>query len=179
MAANLVTLNDFKLYSLIEHTDDDSHLAALLEKAEGEICASIGAPPSATTQIDKLNGDGTRTLILSKMPIIAITSVENVPGGVSLDLDDVEIDESGIMYRVDGSTWPCGFRNWKITYTYGYTSGTVPPDVKTAIYQLGRSWYESPDRGVSQVRQGDTSMSFTEFPADVQRVIRRHRHAVV
>lgn len=104
----------------------------------------------------KLSGDGSKQLILPQYPILVvddIPSVQVILNGVSLTLDNLDVDaEAGIIYRKNGA-WSNGHRNIDITFSAGYKtptnedSGTedattVPEDLQMVVIRLAARIYE-------------------------------------
>jgi len=101
-----------------------------LKRATGRFRGEVGHPVShvADEQI-KLNGSGTRTLLLPAAPVTGTPTIA-VNGE---DITDFQLDaESGIVRRT-GKVWPDGLGNVEVTYSHGYRE--TPEDVQDAVLE--------------------------------------------
>lgn len=134
--------------------------------------------------VERLQGSGTRRLVLSRTPVVSITSV--VIDGETIDASEYEIEDAaaGVLYRESG--WPridavvvgsiardaiagTAKRDVVVTYTGGYvlpndSPGTrdLPQDVEAACILTVVSMYRGRgrDRAVASKGTGDASVSY-------------------
>ena len=82
---------------------------------------------------------GRRTLILSRRPVTAITSI--VEAGVTLTADDYELDAAaGMIDRLSGDCVTC-WASGRTTVVYVAGWATVPDDLKLAATKLAQTYY--------------------------------------
>lgn len=135
-------LADAKLYLRIDGTEDDVELQATIDSAEATIAERVG-PLTASSITERVDSDG-ETLVLSTFPVLAITSVEAVGNGESIDPDDLYVDEeAGILSYADGVTAFRG-RRYLVSYQAGFDQ--LPADLRNGVKELVRHrWL--PQRG--------------------------------
>ena len=93
--ADLITSAEFKTYAQIDHTDDDTLIAALITDVTADIEALTKLDFAQSVMVDHLNG-GSDRLIVKKPPILLVDSIIDTiglsnavdNGGFSGDLDD-------------------------------------------------------------------------------------------
>lgn len=184
LAANALTTLDTLRAEL--GLDEDVSKDALLERWINEASAALerhcGRKFQKASVTEKLKGTGTRELLLSRTPIVSITSVtldEDV-----LDADDYEIEDAevGILSRSNG--WPAdeercigiawtpipgtGERNIAVAYVGGYVlpndagTCTLPPDLERACIETVKSMSAAQlrDPAVSSEQLGDYSVTY-------------------
>jgi hypothetical protein len=120
-----------------------------------------------TTHTDEYHdGDSTGTLMLDWPKVTSITAASTRSDTTWTDLDATElgqlqVSDTGIVYW-DGSYWPRGTRNLKLTYTAGYTA--VPTAVKRAALLIAAT--ELPTSNVTFTAEsyegGGMQVSFAE-----------------
>jgi hypothetical protein len=59
--------------------------------------------------------------------------------------DDFDVDEETGLIELPGGTFSKGRKNILIGYTAGYSSATMPEDLKTAVKIIVKDWYEKRD----------------------------------
>jgi hypothetical protein len=92
------------------------------------------------TETIALDGSGTDVLLLPERPATSVTSVS--VGGTAIS-DYALQEQRAVLYRggtaADAqTTWPDGRMNVSVTYTHGYTSTTLPRDLKMVALQLAQ-----------------------------------------
>lgn len=103
-----------------------------------DVCAVDFVPTVHTDEYH--SGDSGRWLML-KWPLVTAISAASTRSDTTWtaltadELADVQIDPdgAGLIYR-EGSYWPAGVRNIKLTYTAGHT--TVPDAIKDAALKI-------------------------------------------
>ncbi len=96
--------------------------------------------------------------------------------GATLEQDD---DKGKVWFTNGGYFWR-GNKNWKITYTYGYTRESVPADLKKACIELVTRDKKKFDDGLLGVKSKsfvDQSITynFDEIPKPILRVISKYK----
>lgn len=154
----LVTAANYKTRAGIAGTTYDGIIALLIPEAEAKVASFCDRiiEDVGSDLTEYYDGTGTNTLTLKAYPITAWTSISYLSSVASsvasytayatdeyyyvADTGKV-IRYSGIDYAFLDSpnediVWPCGPANIKVVYRGGYTTSTVPGDMKEAIYDL-------------------------------------------
>jgi len=138
----LVTLLQAKDYMKVEHTEEDTLIEDLINRATYylEQRKYQRALKQRTFTDELYNGMGTKELRLSTFPVKSVSSVSYVDdGGNETTIDDYRIDEKrGILFRHGG--WLDGVSNYKITWVGGYDP--IPYWLEQECLQLVSDWYE-------------------------------------
>ncbi|MDX1388946.1 MAG: hypothetical protein R3344_07130 [Acidobacteriota bacterium] len=191
----LTTRANVKTAFDIGGTDDDDRIDLLLGAVTDwakEFCRREFF--NATyTEYKHAKGAYATGLLLDEFPVSSVTTVH-----VSTDLprvydsttlltadEDYLVDEAaGILYRVDGSTFPQDIRSVKVVYVAGYS--TVPGDLERAAIELigvklfkgkGKMYHLTTEQRVGEgMVQG---IRFDDAPDDCLRVFERYRAHLV
>lgn len=138
----------------------------LLDAVNSAVCRFCGIQFTNTSQSQQtfteyLNGNGSNTIRVANIPVVAITSITVYKADGSSEVLDsttyrVNLNTGTIARTVDGSNiyvytdnaeyapdvnigdalpFPEGFQNIKVIYTGGYTSTNTPPDLRNAVYR--------------------------------------------
>ena len=121
-----VTLTEAKAHLNIStsSTADDTELAAFIDVAQALVEAEVG-PLAATTCTDSFDG-GTDLLLLTRGPVVSVTSVK-VAGSTA---SSTSYDVAGQYLRSSAGPFGGGLGEVVVTYSAGHTSA--------AHLQLGR-----------------------------------------
>lgn len=162
--ADLISLADMKTYLSIATADTtkDSLLAALIADVSAAIRKYCRREFSLQTSVETFDG-GVDALLLSSLPVVSITTIEDREDGTKLctplygEVDSVppllRLDgEAGILRRTDGK-WGAGYQRWKLTYSSDVSS--VPADVALACKMVVADQYFRPDRTIASESFGD------------------------
>lgn len=162
---SLVTLAKYKEYLNITDANKDTQINDLASAVEKRVLDYLNRNlESATYQNELYNGNGYNWLILDNFPITAITSISVYDGyynnaevwttlvlGTNYERKLIE-DEK---VTLDGYTFVKNTKNYKVTYTAGYT--TIPSSIQNACKELLKiTWDNSP---LNQNRLGFTTVS--------------------
>jgi uncharacterized phiE125 gp8 family phage protein len=132
---DLVTLAQVKEHLEIVNADQDSYLSTLIERVTGLVEGSTRRKLKSRTYTDELyDGSGTAVLRLKEWPVTSITAISFLDSQTSTtwtsqSLTYAVIDketERSIVFR-DGTPFPRGFQNVKLTFVAGYS--TVPAEL--------------------------------------------------
>lgn len=128
---------------------------------------------------------GGRELFLPYKPVVTITSIAagyyQTTGWVDTYLYDtseyIRDDERGILYAVEGITWPYGKHNLRVQYEAGYT--TIPADLKGAMLQWASIEYRRAsgarlDQTAQTNETGSDAYTFGTVPASADAVLGRY-----
>lgn len=133
------------------------------------------------------NGDGGRDLFLKQYPVTALTRVANYDPYTDSEYEYtentdfiVEDAEGGILHRKSG--WNKGTKNFRVSYTAGYTADNLPDDLKTACAMLcGRKFTQKGTDGVKSLRISDYAVTFSEqdISPEVDEILSNYRNMSV
>lgn len=180
-------------------TSQDALLTSLIDQASDAIVTFCGRPFAKESYRETLPGYGTNRLILSRTPVVEITSVM-ADGEVITDylLEDAE---AGILYRKRGWQWapalnwgiiphPVGGNenlNFTVEYIAGYVlpgdagTRTLPHDIERACIDTVKAWYSAKERdpAITEERLGDYQVSYAQgLPAPVAQLLTSWRRVV-
>jgi hypothetical protein len=194
--APLTTIARVKSFLGITSTAEDSFLTDLIAIATNTIQNYVGRTFSLETITENLPGTGTAKLVLSKYPIVSITSITDETGLIDASGYEISDKMAGTVYRKDGIfffkgqvTGLLGFNNEKeaannITAVYQAGYSSVPLDVEMAAISYVRSMYLGRSRdntvssesvsGVYSVTYGSNALS-----ADVVSTLGRYMNYAV
>lgn len=178
--ANFATLSQVKTFLGITSSAEDALITTMLDRTTKLIQNYVGRDLVQTTYTDvKYDGDGCKDLLLINYPIITLTSVyddyDRIFGADSLLVEDDgtndgdyiiikkgEVDNPGIIRRIDGACWIEGDQNIKISYVGGYA--TIPTDLVQAQIDWLSFIYRNKDMrlGIASYRLGDFSVNFKD-----------------
>lgn len=166
----IITASDYKTYKGISASTYDAQLAvvipAIQELAE-DYCDRLFDSASRT---EKHNGTDFPVLVLRNTPVTTLTSISIIAAdgtSTTVDADTYTFDANSGVVKFQpasyaavttndwgtvecGDTWKpsprfeAGHQNVSVVYTGGYTSGTMPANLKFSMYQavdiaLGRA----------------------------------------
>ena len=143
----------------------ESQAVAVVQRETGRY---FGA---AVAHTDVVVGDGTGTLRLQERPS-AITSVEerrragDAWTAIAEGADDgfelrtlADVPTPSMLLRKNGRTWKRGYE-YRVVYTFGYTPGAEPGDIRLAVKQVVSLLYNERGReGLRGESIGDYSYS--------------------
>ena len=152
--------------------DDASHDAALeplIDQASATIVAFIGQPLARQTYRETVwSRTATDSLILSRFPVVSVTSVE--VDGVAIDADDFRVElATAIVHRRSptrcGPFWPAG--ETVIEYAAGYELPTdLPADMqRAAILMLRQAHFVGSRDPLLRSEETDGVATFSYFAA--------------
>lgn len=145
------TLSNVKTYLDIDGSGYDSILTSFCESADASIKAYLHRDLEEAEYTEYYDGTGTSVLIFRKMPV---TSTDNITSISYWDGDSYEALDSNDYSRMlilpeqhgvylEGYTFIKGKLNYKVVYTAGYTSDTMPEDIKRAFRELVLLMYDN------------------------------------
>ena len=110
----------------VDAADLDDMIESFLQTASGYIERHVARTFDAHTIIETYDGNGRRMITLRNFPVAELIHV--VVNGQVLDPDKYRLmgvagytrDNSGIIERIDGGTFPTGWNNIEVKYTWGY-----------------------------------------------------------
>lgn len=101
--------------------------------------------------------------------------------------EDAETDfevyaERGQLYRAGG--WPKGYRNIHSYYTAGYSSTTMPDDLKLAVMMLVKYFWDRRDQdtaGISRFSMAEVSAAFEDgpMPKEIAQILNKRAKVLI
>jgi uncharacterized phiE125 gp8 family phage protein len=150
VTTELVSLADAKSHLRIDSSDEDTLLTALvaqcIRRIENYCSVSIGAQ----TRIWTYDSDGDEEEI-PYGPITSITSAKLLTDATTVPVT-YDTYEEGDYWCTDGEDFktfePFATGRWKLEYVCGYTSATLPADLKLAIlHEIAYRYENRGDKG--------------------------------
>lgn len=163
---SLVLLADVKTHLNITGTTYDPELQTMIDAAESAIAQMLNCGSTLATQAITQRAAGrTRTLVLTRGPVVSVTSVTGSLSG-ALTLSDLDIDlEHGLIYYPPLQALAFLDPYYTVVYQAGYTSLT--PDLVLAVKELVRHFWASQRGGASRPGQGGGGGDAASFAAQV------------
>ncbi|KKW11522.1 MAG: hypothetical protein UY48_C0017G0015 [Candidatus Gottesmanbacteria bacterium GW2011_GWB1_49_7] len=172
----LITLADFKTDYNLDATQD-AQITRLITRMGGVFTGKCerSSFESATYTDEYYNGTGGGKLFVYDRPVTAVASLYEVDDEGSATLIDAADYQVCSDYIYMSAGFAKGIRNYKITYTAGYS--TIPADIQEAVSALVMREFKYPGRaGVSGEGFGTGNASFFDgLPLEVQNTIRKYK----
>ena len=142
---SLVLLADVKRDLKITGSAEDTDLQAMIDSAEATIAQILNAGTTLASEAITTRVAGrVRTLVLTRGPVLSITSVTGSLSG-ALTLSDLDIDlEHGLIHYPPLQLLAFLDPYYTVVYQVGYA--TLPPDLALAVKELVRHFWD-PRRG--------------------------------
>lgn len=162
---------------LPNQTVSDTKLEMFINAASAEIETYCDRKFVSQTETEYLHGRNQNMVIPKQWPITAITGLwvdgeRQFGSGTEISNTEyfIEDDDTSILYT---RRFPHGYRNIKLTYTYGYTS--IPSNLELACLWLVEWYYRHNDAhmmGRSSTSKGDENTAIlTDMPPMIQRML--------
>ena len=136
----IFTLEEAKVFLEITTDTSDALLNEIVDGVNALLESYCGRIFDSTTYVEYYDGNEADSIVLDKWPVTSITSIYDDSNRefTSVSLIDPTYytfyPESGkvslLVSTWGGEVFQLGFRNVKITYIAGYTSVTMPKDLK-------------------------------------------------
>jgi hypothetical protein len=156
MALQVLTWQEISEWLDVDQDDDDRQLLErLAESVENFVETYLGVYRFGTVNRSDyaVDGSGTDTIITPDAPLVTLTGVKigRDSSNPSSTLDPTDVDvlvyyDNGMIVRTDGGLFPRYRKYVLLSYTAGWTSTTVPDQVKTAMQTLTAFHYRSRGR---------------------------------
>ena len=140
----ILSLTEYRTYAqyAVSDTGDDSLITAMIAAAENYVISVLGYDPSQATTSVEFAGHGRSTAYIGFLPIAAspvpTLSYRSKPtdeyvGYTATEFALYVVGDSNYIYSMHG--FSVGYQ-YKLTASIGYSSGTMPPTLKQAVYEL-------------------------------------------
>ena len=159
----IVTVETLKSILGIEWSSEDTLLQTILTNAQWLAEVTIGRPiEQATYSGIEMDWHGERIFFLKHYPIITFTSIEYRDWVTwSAVTDEYSVKKETGQVRFPYSIVPRGFDNVRVSYVAGWTSETVPADLKQAIIDIASTVYNT--RNSAWIKREKVDGSEIEF----------------
>lgn len=125
-----------EIYSDPTEAEQDHHLEQRIDRYRSVAAQTIedylGYNPISSTYTDEVHHGPGKLIFTNHRPITSLIKVVN-PLGEECTLSDFLVEEKKYIYR-DNDVFSVG--RWKIDYIAGYTSVTMPKNIKQAAIDL-------------------------------------------
>jgi hypothetical protein len=170
----------YKDQNMLNSHDHQKRVDQYIATAHKSICSYLGYEILSKEYIDELyDGGGSSIIYLNNRPINAITSIKEDNN----EINDSVLIRDGVYIEREDFIFSTYYR-YKITYTAGWTSTTMPEDIRYAALQLvGIMSQEDGVKsgggllGVTSISKGDTSktLDFTQAKKDILATLSSYR----
>lgn len=160
-----VTLSDAKLHLNITDTNSDTLLGAYLLAAQAHVGGMLGAPLTAETWEQSLDGFPCGAIRLLRQPINSIASVKYDVDGVETTLDpaDYRADLPGGRVWSDAA-WPTADKLASVRVQFDCGFSAVPAPLKAAVLLLVADLYANRETKVDATLARNTTIDALLFP---------------
>jgi hypothetical protein len=165
--AAIVTIADYMTFTGQSTLANQTQVAEAIRQATAyaeNVCGrTFALAAMGNSHVWTFDGKGGLKLFTPQAPIISVTSVETWNGTAWEVVDAVSytptIGDDGeyICFR-EQYTWVVGILNWRVTYTYGFT--TIPADLKRAILLIAHAFARVSLRAPDLKSQSDGDQAF-------------------
>ncbi|MCE2916391.1 MAG: hypothetical protein LW768_12705 [Rubrivivax sp.] len=182
--ATLTQLKEF-IGNSADNTDD-ALLTRLLDASADMIERSCNRTFAATIYTETRDGNGHDFMVFSNRPVTAVGSISvdgrTIPQSTGTTTGGWVLASSWKVALRGQYLFTEGVQNVTMTYTAGYASNSIPPDLTQACCLVAALAYKERDRmGISAKTIGGENISFTndELPPSAQQAINNHRNYFV
>ncbi len=170
---SIVTVAELKLFARIETDAHDTLLQTLLDGAESYAANECEIKFGSTEYEERLDG-GSYALLPSARPITEVESITDAWDD-DKDFDDEFWSDASGIYVEEDADWPEGRRRWRVAFTAGYESETLPDGLRVAVLTLAARAYDNSAGKASTGIEGYSS-SWQELAdaSDVRAYLDRH-----
>lgn len=154
----IISTSDFKTFRNISVSTYDALIGVLIGAGQAQAERYCDRVFDTATYTEKYDGNRTNTLVLRNIPVTTLTSISTIDssGNTSaLDSTSYTYEAATGIVKPCGDAWgwydatdtdpqdrrwgdvPAfgkGHQNYQVVYTGGYSSGTMPADLKLAMY---------------------------------------------
>lgn len=159
----VLDLDDVKSYLKLKDNVDtyDAEVQAIMDAAEAAIAQRVGPLEPTTVTLRLAGGRYVRSLALSTLPVLSLTSITPVGGGDPIDLDTLHVDlPSGVIeYDLGCQAFP--LRHYTIVYQAGRTE--CPADLILAAKELVRHLWQT-QRGPTRANSPTSEATSNTVP---------------
>lgn len=192
----LTTLAAVKAELQVTGGTDDAYLSGLIDQASDMVqtwCSRTFALERVRETIDRRTGS--ESIMLSRFPVATIITA--TLGGQVIDPADIETEDGGFVYRLDGTGSRTGWQSGRfiIEYDAGFVlpdqpAPTLPKDIERAALTLVKGEWFARNRDPlirSEDVNGVSSTTYwvggfgagASLPPDVEGLLAKHRQVLI
>lgn len=191
----LVKVDEYKLFSGIGSSDnsDDNQIQFFINSCSEKIQGSSGTARRfrEATLLETFSGDGTSSRYLNNAPITAVTKLEQWNGSAWVELPLANYpytfdDSVGNLYFQSGSNcyFSRGFKNYRVTYTYGYVIASIPADLKEICCKLVSRAIQLAHQnkeGLNSESTGESTTSYNlgDWSSEIKMILQGYRRKFI
>lgn len=134
---------------------DDPDLLDALNRASDRFRGAVGHPVTLVEHDEiVLDGDGTRSLLLPAVPVVAVHQVD-VDGQ---PIAEFQWSRNGILRSA--TRWPDRLNTVHVVYDHGYPAESIPGDIADAVLEQAQMILDQTP-GVASMSTGGVSVSYS------------------
>lgn len=155
------------LQMLVDYDLDQQRAMQLLDLVSSRVNHVIGQPIETAEVTKVYDGTGTRTLMLDRWPVTAVSEVvvtDTAGDDTTLDPDQYRWSRSGWLTRVGGS-WPAHERSVTVTFTAGFGVDAGELDLVTSIVLAAAARTAPNPQQLDSISTDGTALNFTRAAA--------------
>lgn len=186
--AELISIDDFKLYKKITKTDTDDEIGFIISSVSTlvkQYCGHSFIDYYSTAKVETFNiFPAQSAVLLTEWPLKEVVSISTrgsyTESYTALDASEYYADPSSDTVYMHSGYWPEGFGAVQVTYKAGYAS--TPEDVKIACLDLVNHYRKEEyiarkSTGSSSIDNSSSSVgSPSKWPPHIVRVLDLHRN---
>jgi hypothetical protein len=187
--ANLVSLDDYKIYKKKTKTEDDEVINQLITSVSTAVkmyCGHSFIDYYAVDKVEIFNIDiNQHAILLNEWPVNTVSQVEYrdsyLDSYTILDASEYYVDKNIDTLFKHSGYWPEGYASVKVTYRAGYTA--TPGDIKIACldlisHYLKEEYKERKTIGQVSIDNSQSNMgsNMSKWPSHVSRVLDMYKN---
>lgn len=159
--ADLVTAEELASFLKIPDLDAGNAAPVIAGVSASVLAYTRRAWAAVEDEVVRLDGNGSSSLLLPKLPVREIASLVEDPDGrfgeaTELSFDEVvEWNEAGVVRRVDGGVFLNRLRFYAVTYSHGEAA---PDDVKLVVLRVCARAAVNPEGLAQETTAGYTAV---------------------
>lgn len=181
----IVTLADTRSYLGYTNTAKDESIKLFINISTDMIETYTGRRFASTVYTQEpFDGNGEKEILLPQYPVTAFSILEK--NGAADNSSSWETVDSASYWRKDDegiligtARFSCGVRNYRATFTAGYTAGNIPYDLQFACMKMVELMFrDQKASGLESERLGDHSVVFakaSEQDPTLQKVLDKYK----
>lgn len=166
----LITVEEAKVFLEESDSSHDAQITAILAGLDTYIKKYMNKSIEQTTYIELYDGSGEKELLLDNYPIISITALsddidkDNKKYNSVIASGEILIHKTSGIIELYNQSFTESQKNIYIKYIAGYTTATIPNDLKMILYEMiSKKWKDYQDKRYGMVSKSvlDENVSFS------------------
>ena len=159
---DLASVDDLNNFSQLAIDPSDTAAAFLLKVASGMVRRYLGQDVTATVGDVEYCDPVAGGVLLSQLPVSAVSLVETTSDGVTWTVADpatyiVSRRLGVVSARPWTGLWPSDPESWRVTYSHGYDD--IPDEIKGVACSVAARFYSTPS-GIDMERTGQRQVKY-------------------